>query len=318
MTAVSTHDTKRSEDVRLRLHLLSEIPERWGEAVRRWRSHNEHHRLPGRLDPNTEYLLYQTLVGAWPLGAERAVAYMEKAAREAKVCTAWTRVDAAWEEDLRRFVEAVLADAGFVADLEAFVVPLVEPGRISSLAQTLIRLTAPGVPDTYQGTELWDLCLVDPDNRRPVDYALRRRLLADLKAGPAPEEILARMEEGLPKLWVLHRALELRRRLPAAFGPQASYQPLAARGERARHAVAFARGGDAVGDLVIVVPRLVLGLGGGLKGDWRDTVLDLPAGPWSNELTGERIEGGEIRLGALLARFPVALLARLEEAPRLL
>jgi (1->4)-alpha-D-glucan 1-alpha-D-glucosylmutase len=306
MTAVSTHDTKRSDDVRLRIHLLSEIPERWAEAVRRWFEHNRRHRTGNSPDPNTEYLLYQTLIGAWPLDTDRAVAYMEKAAREAKAFTAWTRIDAVWEEALRRFVEGVLADAEFTADLEDFVAPLVEPGRISSLAQTLLRFTAPGVPDTYQGSELWNLSLVDPDNRRPVDYELRRRLLADLEEGMTPEEILARMDEGLPKLWVLHRALALRRRLPAAFGPDGDYQPLAARGERAAHAVAFARGGAAV----TVAPRLVIGLGG-WKGDWGATALDLPAGEWRNELTGDRVEGGEIHLATLLAHFPVALLARI-------
>jgi (1->4)-alpha-D-glucan 1-alpha-D-glucosylmutase len=317
MTATSTHDTKRSEDVRLRLHLLSEIPERWGEAVRRWREHNAQF-LGGnrtdRSDPtdpsdrfehpdrNTEYLLYQTLVGAWPLETERAVAYMEKAAREAKAFTSWTRVDADWEEALRGFIERVTGDEEFLADLAAFVAPLVEPGRISSLAQTLIRCTAPGVPDTYQGSEIWDLSLVDPDNRRPVDYALRRRLLDDLGAGMTPEEILARMDEGLPKLWVLQRALTLRRRLPAAFGPEGEYQPLQAEGERAGHAVAFVRGGA----VVTVAPRLVLTLGGA----WGDTALDLPAGRWRNELSGETVEGGAVRLAALLARFPVALLTR--------
>jgi (1->4)-alpha-D-glucan 1-alpha-D-glucosylmutase len=303
MTAVSTHDTKRSEDVRLRLHLLSEIPERWGEAVRRWIAHNERHRRGDAPDRNTEYLLYQTLVGAWPLETERALAYMEKAAREAKAFTSWTRVNGAWEEELRTFITKVLADEEFLADLEAFTAPLVAPGRISSLAQTLIRLTAPGVPDTYQGTEIWDLSLVDPDNRRPVDYGLRRRLLAELKGGLSPEQILARMDDGLPKLWVLHRALELRRRLPEAFGEEGTYEPLAARGERAGHAVAFVRGGQAV----TVAPRLVIGL----DGDWQDTALDLPAGSWRNELTGERIEGGEIRLRDLLGRFPAALLSRL-------
>jgi (1->4)-alpha-D-glucan 1-alpha-D-glucosylmutase len=302
MTAVSTHDTKRSEDVRLRLHLLSEIPERWGEAVRRWIAHNERHRRGDAPDRNTEYLLYQTLVGAWPLETERALAYMEKAAREAKAFTSWTRVNGAWEEELRTFITKVLADEEFLADLEAFTAPLVAPGRISSLAQTLIRLTAPGVPDTYQGTEIWDLSLVDPDNRRPVDYGLRRRLLAELKGGLSPEQILARMDDGLPKLWVLHRALELRRCLPEAFGEEGAYEPLAARGERAGHAVAFVRGGQAV----TVAPRLVIGL----DRDWQDTALDLPAGSWRNELTGERIEGGEIRLRDLLGRFPAALLSR--------
>ncbi|HYO12129.1 MAG TPA: malto-oligosyltrehalose synthase [Thermoanaerobaculia bacterium] len=302
MLATSTHDTKRSEDVRVRLSLLSEIPERWGEAVRRWMSHNERHRSGGSPDRNAEYLLYQTLVGAWPISAERAVAYMEKAAREAKVHTSWTRQDPAYEAALKGFVEGVLADRDFVADLEGFVTPLIEPGRLSSLSQVLLKLAAPGVPDTYQGTELWDLSLVDPDNRRPVDYDLRRRLVRELEAGMTPEQILARMDEGLPKLWVIRQALHLRRRHPELFGPESDYRPLQAWGEKAAHVVAFGRGEG----FIAVAPRLVIGLGG----DWGDTVLPLPEGRWHNELTGEEIEGGERCLPGLLARFPVALLSR--------
>ncbi|HKV10322.1 MAG TPA: malto-oligosyltrehalose synthase [Thermoanaerobaculia bacterium] len=300
--ATSTHDTKRSEDVRARIGLLSEIPERWGEAVRRWMAANEKHKKDGLPDRNAEYLFYQTLAGAWPLSVERATAYMEKAAKEAKAHTAWTRPNPQYEEALKGFVTAVLEDRSFVADFEAFLAPLIEPGRITSLAQTLLKLTAPGVPDVYQGTELWDLSLVDPDNRRPVDYNLRRRLLADLEKGMTPEEILARMDEGLPKLWVIRQALHLRRRRPELFGPQGDYRPLAARGGKAGHAVAFQRGDGAIA----VAPRRVIGLGG----DWGDTALDLPAGPWRNELTGEEVEGNETRLADLLARFPVALLAR--------
>src|SRR6185295_11194257 len=191
----------------------------WGSAVRRWFAQNGRHRRGGWPDRNAEYLLYQTLAGAWPLSVERAAAYMEKAAREAKVHTAWTHVNAEYEEALREFIRGILEDAEFVTDLESFVAPLVEPGRINSLAQTLLKLTAPGVPDFYQGTEIWDLSLVDPDNRRPVDYELRRGLLADLKGGMTPEEILARMEEGLPKLWVIRQGLQLRRRNPEPFGP---------------------------------------------------------------------------------------------------
>ncbi|HEX7184673.1 MAG TPA: malto-oligosyltrehalose synthase [Thermoanaerobaculia bacterium] len=302
MTATSTHDTKRSEDVRVRIHLLSEIPERWGGAVRRWLERNERYRTDGFPDRNLEYLLYQTLVGAWPISADRLLAYLEKAAREAKAYTSWTRTDAGYEEAVKRFVEGLFGDEEFMADLEAFVAPLVAPGRIASLAQTLIRLTAPGVPDTYQGSELWDLSLVDPDNRRPVDYELRRRLLDELKTGLSAEEILARADDGLPKLWVVRQALHLRRRLPEAFGPEGAYWPLRAHGPRADHAVAFMRG-DAV---IAVAPRLVIGLGG----DWGETVLDLPEGTWRNELTGEDVPGGERCLAGLLGRFPAALLAR--------
>jgi (1->4)-alpha-D-glucan 1-alpha-D-glucosylmutase len=305
MLATSTHDTKRSEDVRARISLLSEIPEEWGQAARRWYERNARHRQGDFPDRNAEYLLYQTLVGAWPVSAERAAAYMEKAAREAKAQTSWTRQNPEYEEALRAFVTAVLEDRDFVADLEAFVAPLVEPGRINSLAQTLLKLTAPGVPDFYQGSEIWDLSLVDPDNRRPVDYGLRRRLLEDLKRGMTPEEILARMDEGLPKLWLIRQGLHLRRRLPRPFGPEGAYESLRGAGPRAGHVVAFMRGVRG-GEVAAVAPRLPLRL----QGDWRGTTLELPPGSWRNELTGEAIEGGARPVAELLARFPVALLTR--------
>jgi len=304
MLATSTHDTKRSEDVRARLCLLSEIPRQWGEAVHRWAALNERHRRGDWPDRNTEYHFYQALVGAWPIEAQRVVTYMEKAMREAKVYTSWTRTNQAYEDAVVGFVADVLDDKAFAADLEAFVTPLVEPGRVNSLAQTLLKLTAPGVPDLYQGTELWDLSLVDPDNRRPVDYDRRRQLLAALN-GATPEAIWACIDEGMPKLWVIRQALSLRRQRPALFGVQEDYQPLAAAGPRAKHAVGFMRGGGAV----TVVPRLVLGL----NGDWGETALALPPGRWRNELTGEEFRGEELPLNLLLARFPVALLAGEEE-----
>ena len=303
MLTTATHDTKRGEDTRLRISLLGEIPARWGEAVGRWATHNERHRRDGWPDRNAEYLYYQTLVGAWPLSVERALAYMEKAVREAKTHTSWTEQDPAYEAAVRAFVEATLADAEFTAAVAAFVAPLVEPARIHSLAQTLIKLTAPGVPDIYQGCELWDHSLVDPDNRRPVDYARRRELLAALD-GMTPEAIWARHAEGLPKLFVIRQALALRRRQPDRFGPAGAYRPLAARGPQADRVVAFARG-EAV---ITVAPRLVLGLGG----DWGETALDLPPGRWCDQFSGD-VHTGPARLADLLGRFPVALLAR-EEA----
>ena len=300
LTSGSTHDTKRSEDVRARLVVLSEIPGRWADAVTRWSRHNERHRTDGLPDREMEYLLYQTLVGAHPLPLDRTLAYMEKAAREAKRGTSWTAPDPRYEQALSAFVRAVLGDETFQSDLDAFVRPLVTPGWITSLAQALLRLTLPGVPDIYQGTEVWDLSLVDPDDRRPVDFALRRRLGADLD-GLAPAEILARMDAGLPKIHVIRAALRLRAERAAPFesGP---YEPLAVAGERAAHAVAFARGDD----VVVVVPRLVVTLGG----DWRNTEVDLPAGRWCDRLTGVSQSGGRRPLTALLEQFPVALLAR--------
>jgi (1->4)-alpha-D-glucan 1-alpha-D-glucosylmutase len=304
MLATSTHDTKRSEDVRARLSLLSEIPQPWTAAVQRWASMNEPFRADDLPDRNTEYLLYQTLVGTWPITQERVVAYMEKASREAKVHTSWINPQGHYEAILRAFVNSVLEHAAFLTALEAFVAPLVEPGRITSLAQTLIKLTAPGVPDIYQGTELWDLSLVDPDNRRPVDYGLRRRLLGELE-GLMPEAIWARSDEGLPKLWVLRQGLAVRRRQSTMFGPAGRYEPLHAHGQRAEHVVAFSRGQA----IVTVVPRLVMRL----CGAWADTTLELPVGHWHNELTGDAVDGGTVRLAELLARFPVALLSREED-----
>jgi (1->4)-alpha-D-glucan 1-alpha-D-glucosylmutase len=302
MTTTTTHDTKRSEDVRARISLLSEIPEGWAEAVERWAEHNLRHKTGGLPDRNAEYLLYQILVGAWPIDVERATAYMLKAAREAKAHTSWTDGDEAYEGALKKFVAGLLGDREYVADLEGFVGPLIGPGRVNSLSQALIKLTAPGVPDVYQGNELWDLSLVDPDNRRPVDYDLRRRFLSELARGLSPEAILRRSDEGLPKLWVTRQALHLRRRRPELFGPDGGYDPIEAEGAKADHVVAFGRGDGCV----TVAIRLPLKLGD----RWGDTTIDLPDGEWSNELTGETVGGGLVKVGQLLERFPVALLSR--------
>jgi (1->4)-alpha-D-glucan 1-alpha-D-glucosylmutase len=302
MLATSTHDTKRSEDVRARLDLLSEMPERWGEAVRRWAALNARHHRGEWPDRNAEYLFYQTLVGAWPIDTDRMVAYMTKASREAKAYTSWTSPNDTYDAALRAFVEGAMADLTFTVDVEAFVAPLIAVGRVNSLAQTLLKLTGPGIPDIYQGTELWDLSLVDPDNRRPVDYALRRRLLAALDRA-TPEAIMARSDEGLPKLWVIRQALQLRRLRPALFGADGAYRPLAAIGARSGHVVAFARGEGAI----TLVPRLVMRL----EGTWMNTTLELPAGRWRNTLAGDVVQG-VVRIADLLARFPVALLSRIE------
>ncbi len=301
LLASTTHDTKRSEDVRARLALLSEIPDQWAGAVRRWAGNNARLRTGKVPDANTEYLLYQTLIGAWPIDLERICAYMEKAVKEAKVHTSWTAPNNGYERGLADFIAAVLADKTFCTDLENFVADLIEPGRINSLAQTLIKLTAPGVPDIYQGTELWDLSLVDPDNRRPVDFALRRSLLQELPQ-LGPEEIMAGMDKGLPKLWVIRQTLHLRRTHPELFGPRADYCPLYATGRKADHLVAFFRG-QAV---ISLAPRLVMGL----NNDWDDTILELPSGEWHNVLTGDAAEGGPVRLQKLLRRFPVSLLMK--------
>jgi len=300
MLATSTHDTKRSEDVRARLALLSEIPVRWAKAVRRWSTLNEPYRLENVPDRNTEYFLYQSLVGAWPVEVERVLTVMEKAAREAKTHTSWTRPDEVYEKNLLEFVKAVLDDQEFRVDLEKFITPLIEPGRINSMSQVLLKLTAPGVPDFYQGTELWNLSLVDPDNRRPVDFDLRRRLLAEMNT-LSPDEILARMDEGLPKLWVIHKVLGLRKQQPEIFRSGA-YRPLYAQGQKADHVVAFLRSEQ----MVTVVPRLLLSL----DRAWGDTRLELPSGHWRNQLTGDKIKGGKAVVRELLSPFPVVLLSK--------
>ncbi|MDP9241344.1 MAG: malto-oligosyltrehalose synthase, partial [Actinomycetota bacterium] len=291
MTTLSTHDTKRSEDVRARLMVLAEVPDEWAGAVRDWSA-----RQPPP-DANLGYLAWQTLVGAWPLSAERASAYLHKAAREAKQHTGWADPDEAYEAALTDFVRAVYADDALLGDIAAFVDRIAPAGRSNSLSQKLVQLTMPGVPDVYQGSELWDLSLVDPDNRRPVDFGLRRTLLARLEAGTAP----AIDEVGLAKLHVVAEALRLRAERPNVFA--GDYDPLEATGPAADHTLAFVRGGT----VVAVATRLPVGLQ--RSGGWRDTRLALPPGTWTDRLGGGLHTGG-VPMGELLAALPVALLVR--------
>jgi (1->4)-alpha-D-glucan 1-alpha-D-glucosylmutase len=302
MLTLATHDTKRSADVRARLSLLSEIPADWDAAVRRWAEHNERHRSQGYPDRSLEYLIYQTLVGTWPIDLERLMRFLQKAMREAGVHTSWVNPVAAYEEAVARFAGDVMADAEFLGDLQTFIGKhqLVSLGRIGSLAQTTLLLTCPGVPDLYQGSETWDLSLVDPDNRRPVDYGRLRALLAEAR-GLDAAQALARGDEGVPKLWLIARLLEERRRDPGLFESQ-SYSPIPAVGTRAHHAVAFVRD-----RLLVVVPRLLAGL----KGDWADTSIEMPGGRWSDLLSGgPALDGSTVALNSLLRDFPVAVLHR--------
>jgi len=318
MLATSTHDTKRSEDVRARINLLSEVPGEWAAAVTRWAAMNERHKRDGLPERNAEYLLYQVLVGAHPLDAPRAKAFMEKASREAKQHTSWIRPEPVYDEAMAAFVGAVVEDPVFQDDLAAFVAPLVPAGRVTSLAQVLLKLTSPGVPDIYQGTELWDLSLVDPDNRRAVDFELRRSLLDKVRSAPAVE-VTGWDDEGAPKLWLTLRALDVRRRCEAAFAPGAAYRPVFATGDRAGSVVAFLRGdAGSPGCIAVVVPRLTMGLRAG----WGDTTVTLPAGRWTAALGGATVDGAAtlsgttvdggapVPLADLLADFPVALLVK--------
>ena len=302
MLTTSTHDTKRGEDVRARLAVISEQPREWIEAVRRWSLLTQSHRTGDWPDRNTEYFFYQTLVGAWPICADRLTAYMEKASREAKVHTSWTSPNVEYDAALGTFVRSCLGDQAFMQDVGQFVETIVAPGRINSLAQTLIKLTWPGVPDLYQGTELWTLHLVDPDNRRPVDYDERRRALADVKS-LTPPSIWQRADEGLPKLWVTHAALQLRRRHREAFADRGSYTAVHPQGPLACHVVAFRRGDD----VMTIVPRLGTRAGG----RWRGTTIPVGPGVWHDVLTGTRVDREAIDVAELWQDFPVALLERI-------
>jgi (1->4)-alpha-D-glucan 1-alpha-D-glucosylmutase len=302
MTTLSTHDAKRSDDVRARLAVLTEIPGPWRAALRRWSRMNRLFKVGKFPDRNTEYFLYQTLIGAWPIAKERMMAYMEKAVREAKEQTSWTQQNKEFEGALRQFIDYIYASSEFLADLEEFVARILLPGRINSLTQTLIKCTAPGVPDHYQGSEIWDLHLVDPDNRGPIDYATRRSMLAELEAGMPAEEILKRMDDGLPKLWVILKALHLRREHPDWFGATSAHLPMAVEGPKQDHLVAYLRGEN----VAVIAPRWNLKLGGNLG----PTTVQIPEGAWNHLLTGESFAGGSLRVQSLFKRFPVALLSR--------
>lgn len=292
MTTLSTHDTKRSEDARARLAVLTELPDEWAVVVGGW---VDRVKAP---DPDLGYLAWQTFVGAWPLPRDRALGYLRKAAREAKSHTSWTDPDPAYEDALVAFVDAFYVDDSLQAELSAFVARIAPYGWSNALGQKLVQLTMPGVPDVYQGSELWDLSLVDPDNRRPVDYAERREVLGRLDAGALPPVDAT----GAAKLLVVSRTLQLRRGRPASFA--GSYEPLLPEGDVADHAVAFGRAGDAV----TVATRLPVGLQ--RRGGWGATTVTLPAGRWTDVLTGAGHDGGPQPLATLLATYPVALLSR--------
>ncbi|MBA3825683.1 MAG: malto-oligosyltrehalose synthase [Ktedonobacterales bacterium] len=348
LLGTSTHDTKRSEDVRARINVLSEMPGEWAAAVERWRVLNDavHQDLDGERMParNDEYLLYQTLIGIWPVGTpsvaahqalrDRVAQYMEKAVQEGKEHSSWVTPNPTYTAALGTFIDALLqpgADNAFLADFVPFAQRVAYFGQFNALSQTLLKLTAPGVPDFYQGSELWELALVDPDNRRPVDYGARQQALADLTArrrdagddGTALcRELLAGDTDGRIKLYVALIALELRRNQPDLFGA-GNYRAIEARGDCWQHVCAFAREHGST-SLIAVVPRLVCKLTDGTttpplgRDIWRTTWLTLPddyAGRTYREaFTGAMLTVAEhdgvpgLDEADVLSAFPVALL----------
>jgi (1->4)-alpha-D-glucan 1-alpha-D-glucosylmutase len=343
LSATSTHDTKRGEDTRARINVLSEMPEEWNRALHRWRemNHAKKTTVEGTKAPdaNEEYLLYQTLVGTWPLTplseeearadyTRRMQEYMRKALKEAKLHTSWINPFEEYERAVSDFVASLLdpsISAAFINDFEEFQRLTARAGLLNSLSQTLLKTTAPGVPDFYQGTELLQFTLVDPDNRRPVDYELRRTLLASLRdvgddAAAFAEALLARPEDGRIKMYITSRALSFRRERAELFA-RGSYLPLRARGRRADNVVSFARADD--GEAVIVVAaRFFTRLGVGREGPpslgreaWGDTLLRVEAiegARFRDQFTGREFDapGGALAVGEVLSPLPVALLSR--------
>jgi (1->4)-alpha-D-glucan 1-alpha-D-glucosylmutase len=339
MLAASTHDTKRGEDARARINVLSELPMAWARQVRNWMRTNRSRRTEvegaeAMPNPSDEYLYYQTLLGAWPLDlahtddaamsafAERVAAYMRKAVREGKESSSWDNPNMPYEQALERFVHDTLRPAAtnpFPDQMARWIERIARLGAINSLAQTLLRLTIPGLPDTYRGSELWDHSLVDPDNRRPVDYSQRRRLLEQVervaRAIRVPEQRATALQElslnwrdGREKLHVIRSVLDFRRSHPLLF-QRGNYSALAASGTHAEHVCAFARTLEHQ-RAITVVPRLLTGLStpeGRLS--WADTALSLPTGNHRCLLTGAHFEAnGPIPLERLLGELPVALL----------
>lgn len=309
MLALSTHDSKRSADVRARLHVLSRLPGPWRELVSRWFDRHGHHR-GDRLDANTEYLLYQTLLGAWPLEVDRLVAFAEKATKEAKLHTSWTAPDPDYDAAVERFCRSLHADPAFRAELGSFLAEhrVVERGRAGSLVQVALACTCPGVPDLYQGDEVWNLSLVDPDNRRAVDHERIAVLDAALPevSGPLPSPSGELDDPGGVKLALWRRLVDHRRRRPDAYR-STTYEPLAVHGTAAERTLAFTRG-----DLVAVAAlgTALDAAAGSPDGAPADAKVDLPRGSWAHVLTGERHEGGPVERRLLLGDFPVAVLER--------
>jgi (1->4)-alpha-D-glucan 1-alpha-D-glucosylmutase len=336
INATSTHDSKRSEDVRARISVLSEIPGEWSDHLHFWMDRNRAKKVAvnGRLmpDTNTEYLLYQTLLGAWPLSRgeapefrERLKTYLVKAAREAKTRTSWLKINEGYEGALTGFIDAILADDGFLADFLPFQSRVAFFGAMNSLVQVLLKAALPGVPDFYQGNELWDFSLVDPDNRRPVDFTKRAEMLDGLRREEADDRgrlldgLRTGWRDGRIKLYLTYRVLRARREDPELFR-EGDYVPIYAGGKSRERVVAFLRRhGESC--VLAAAPRFFTGLSA--AGDWPvgeawgNDRLVLPGGApaeWRSIFTGERISAGRSRqlyLRELFETLPVALLLSL-------
>jgi (1->4)-alpha-D-glucan 1-alpha-D-glucosylmutase len=345
MSTLSTHDTKRGEDVRARINVLSEMPRAWERAIQRWQSlnHDKKVEVEGSEvpDANEEYLFYQTLVGAWPPQpldetahahfVTRLEGYMEKALKEAKLHTSWINPHDAYDQGVKQFVREVLRfgpDNRFLDDFLRFQRRVAEAGMWNSLSQTLIKVTSPGVPDLYQGSELWDLRLVDPDNRQPVDFARRATLLEEIQGRESKglatllRELITRRTDGRLKLYVTSKALNFRRTHHELF-QRGAYASLTVSGAQAPHVVAYARQLEQRW-AVVVVPRFVSQLAPSSRPPvgkqlWKETRLQLPEGApshWQNVFTGasliasdHAIAAGGLFVYEIFHRLPVALLA---------
>lgn len=332
MNATSTHDSKRSEDVRARIAVLSEIPDEWETEYERLReaSAADVRSVDDQAAPDgrAALMLFQTLIGSWPLDEaemdgylERVQEYAVKAEREAKLRTSWLDENAVYEEALQAFIADLFRNERFLEQLRPFREQITVHGMLNSLSATLMKVTVPGVPDTYQGADSWDFSLVDPDNRRPVDYETRHRLLQQIDDHPAPAALLAGWQSGAIKLYVLHRALRARASKRDLF-EQGGYLPLEIEGEQANHAMAFARTcGDAWA--ITIVPRLTALLARTNGHDlghiplgaasWSDTVINLPANAppeWTNALTGSGVQStaSTLRVTEVFDELPIALL----------
>ncbi len=298
MLASSTHDTKRSEDVRARLNVLSEMPEQWEKEVNNWKKLNGNKKKSNLPDANTEYFLYQTLVGAWPIEKTRLKPHMEKAVREAKVFSSWQNPDKTYEQALMCFIDDIYENEEFISSLRKFVVEISGAGYQNSLRQLTLKLTAPGFPDIYQGTEVWNNSLTDPDNRRPVD--LEQSLLALKETeNMSLHEILNEMKKGLPKIFVMQKILQLRSKIPA-FNEPDSYTPITVHGLKAEKVLAYMRGKS----VIVVIPRLQ----SDNRNNWSGARINMPDGKWIDIFSGKVAGSGAVKIKDLLQEFPVAVL----------